>query len=161
MSTLIVMAEDIRDRAQAAGLMIATAESCTGGLVAGALTEVSGSSVIFDRGFVTYTDTAKQEMLGVSAQTLADFGAVSEETAREMARGAAAKSAAQLAVSTTGIAGPTGATPGKPVGLVWFGLNKPDGSVEAVHRHFSAMDRAQVRTASVETALKLLLSALP
>ena len=111
-------AEDIIRDFTAAGLMVSTAESCTGGLIAGALTEISGSSAVVDRGFVTYTNVAKMQMLGVQEETLARFGAVSEETARQMVHGALFRSRAHLAVAVTGIAGPGGGSPEKPVGLV-------------------------------------------
>src|SRR5262249_14625792 len=101
-------------------LTVATAESCTGGLVAGAISEISGSSAVLDRGFVTYSNEAKQQMLGVTPSTIDVYGAVSKECAEEMAKGALAHAQVDLAVSITGIAGPTGATPGKPIGLVYF-----------------------------------------
>ena len=108
------------DLCKAKKLMLATAESCTGGLVAGALTDIAGSSAVVDRGFVTYTNEAKAEMLGVPADTLKEHGAVSRETAEAMAKGALAHSRADLAVAITGIAGPGGGSPGKPVGMVCF-----------------------------------------
>ena len=109
---------------EARGWRVATAESCTGGLIAGAITDIAGSSAWFDRGFVTYSNSAKEEMLGVRAQTLAAFGAVSEQTACEMAAGALARSGSDLAVAVTGIAGPTGGSADKPVGMVCFGWAK-------------------------------------
>ena len=135
--------------------MLACAESCTGGLLAGAVTEVAGSSQWFDRGFVTYSNIAKIELLRVGADTLERFGAVSEETAMEMAAGALAASHAQFAISTTGIAGPGGAVPGKPVGMVCFGFAQRQGqgiSTRAFTRVFEG-NRAQVRAAAVEFAL--------
>ena len=141
-------------RARAAGATVATAESCTGGLVAGAITEVAGSSDIFDRGFVTYSNAAKIEMLGVATGTLAAHGAVSEEVAREMAEGALARSAATVAVSVTGIAGP-GGSEFKPEGRVCFGLANGQGVVtETVE--FGAIGRANVRAGAVAHALALL-----
>lgn len=137
------------------GLKVATAESCTGGLIAAALTEIAGSSAVFDRGFVTYSNEAKMDLLGVNQATLEAHGAVSEETAREMAQGAVARSLADLAVSVTGIAGPTGATPGKPVGLVWFGLARRGSATKTVHHVFSG-DRHMVRQSALRTALSLL-----
>src|SRR5690606_34646650 len=113
-------AEAVIRRATEAGLMVATAESCTGGLVSGALTAIAGSSAVLDRGFVTYSNEAKVEMLGVSEAVLARFGAVSEPTARAMAEGATAKSRASVSVSVTGVAGPGGGSADKPVGLVHF-----------------------------------------
>jgi len=133
------------------GWWLSCAESCTGGGIAAALTDVAGSSAWFDRGFVTYSNQAKQEMLGVSADTLAGFGAVSRETAVEMARGALAHSAAQLSVAVTGIAGPGGGSPDKPVGTVWIAWAVED-RVDAVCEHFAG-DRAGVRAATVDAAL--------
>jgi len=154
------LARQVLDRARAAGVMVVTAESCTGGLVAGALTEIPGSSDVVDRGFVTYTNIAKHQMLGVTDETLSAHGAVSEQAAREMAAGALANSEAQLAVAITGIAGPGGGSADKPVGLVWFGLAKADGTVTTLEKRFGDLGRAKVRAASVETALTLLLEAL-
>jgi nicotinamide-nucleotide amidase len=137
-------------------LKVATAESCTGGLVAGALTDIAGSSDVVDRGFVTYSNAAKHEMLGVPAATLKRFGAVSRETAEAMAQGALAHSDAQIAVAITGIAGPGGATPGKPVGLVHFGAAARDG--RKVHRvqKYGKIGRRRVRLKSVQEALAML-----
>ena len=137
-------------------LTIATAESCTGGLVAGALTEIAGSSDVVDCGFVTYSNAAKQRMLGVTALTLERAGAVSREAAEEMAQGALAHSDADLAVAITGIAGPGGATPGKPVGLVHFAAAARSG--RAVHREkrYGAIGRRKVRLKSVAEALAML-----
>lgn len=152
-------ARALLEKARAAGAVVATAESCTGGLVAGAITEVAGSSVIFDRGFVTYSNAAKVEMLGVSETTLAEHGAVSEEVAREMAEGALARSAATLAVAVTGIAGP-GGSDFKPEGRVCFALAVRDGTTGSRTIDFGALGRAEVRRRSVEQALDLLLGAL-
>jgi nicotinamide-nucleotide amidase len=138
------------------GLHVATAESCTGGLIAGALTDVAGSSGWFDRGFVTYSNAAKTEMLGVHAQTLAAHGAVSEATAAEMAAGALARSGADLAVAVTGIAGPDGGTPAKPVGTVCFAWARRAGAIDTATQHFAG-DRAAVRAATVRAALQGLL----
>ena len=140
-------------------LTIATAESCTGGLVAGALTDIPGSSDVIDRGFVTYSNDAKRAMLGVKATTLATFGAVSKETATAMAIGALEKAKVDLAVSITGIAGPGGATPGKPVGLVYLALARR-GQETAVERRQFPGDRAAVREATVQRALELLATAV-
>jgi nicotinamide-nucleotide amidase len=137
------------------GWWLSCAESCTGGGIAAALTDVAGSSAWFDRGFVSYSNQAKQEMLGVSADTLAAFGAVSRETALEMATGALARSAAQLSVAVTGIAGPGGGSPDKPVGTVWIAWASGE-RVDAVCEHFSG-DRAAVRAATVDSALRGLL----
>ena len=125
---------------------LATAESCTGGLVAGAITDVAGSSGWFDRGFVTYSNEAKIELLGVRPETLARFGAVSEATAREMAGGRAGAEPRRHRVAVTGVAGPAGGTPEKPVGLVWFAWAARGTAVEAESRHFPG-DRAAVREA--------------
>lgn len=141
------------------GLTIATAESCTGGMVAAALTDVAGASDVFERGFITYSNRAKQEMLGVSAATLAAFGAVSEEVAREMAAGALARSGAGLAVSVTGIAGP-GGSEFKPEGRVCFGLARAGQPVRCETVEFGAPGRARVRLAARDHALALLAAAL-
>lgn len=133
------------------GWMLATAESCTGGLIAGACTDLSGSSLWFDRGFVTYSNAAKTEMLGVPATLIAQHGAVSEPVARAMAEGAAQRSGAQASVAVTGVAGPTGGTPDKPVGLVWFGWSV-GGRTHSESRHFAG-DRAAVRAQTVAHAL--------
>jgi nicotinamide-nucleotide amidase len=152
------LAADVLDAARARGVTIATAESCTGGLIAGALTEIPGSSDAFDRGFVTYSNAAKQQMLGVRGETLAAHGAVSEEIAAEMASGALRHSAAGIAVSVTGIAGP-GGSEHKPEGRVCFGIAQPFGTrTETVE--FGAIGRHRVRAATVEHALQLLLAAL-
>jgi nicotinamide-nucleotide amidase len=147
------------DAARAAGLRIATAESCTGGLVAAALTDIAGSSDVFDQGFVTYSNAAKEAMLGVSAETLAAHGAVSEEVAREMAEGALANSGADIAVSVTGIAGP-GGSEFKPEGRVCFGLARRDAQTRTETVEFGAPGRAVVRAKSREHALALLARAI-
>ena len=137
------------------GLTIATAESCTGGLIAGCLTEIAGSSDVVERGFVTYSNAAKQEALGVPEALLRAHGAVSAEVAEAMARGALARSSAAAAVSATGIAGPGGATEAKPVGLVYLGAARR-GQEPISERHVFPGDRAAVRLASVGAALNLL-----
>lgn len=152
-------AEALLAAAKEAGVMVATAESCTGGMVAAAITDVAGSSAIFDRGFVTYTNAAKMAMLGVRAETLAARGAVSEEVAREMAEGALARSDAALAVAVTGIAGP-GGSEFKPEGRVCFGLARTGAPTVTETVEFGAIGRAQVRRATVAHALGLLLQAL-
>ncbi|PHM18801.1 MAG: damage-inducible protein CinA [Curvibacter sp. PD_MW3] len=139
--------------------LLATAESCTGGLIAGACTDLSGSSNWFERGFVTYSNAAKSEQLGVPAVLIDTHGAVSEDVARAMAVGALAHSHAQVAVAVTGVAGPTGGTAEKPVGLVWFGFALP-GQVLTEKMHFAG-DRAAVRAATVRHALTRLLELLP
>jgi|TARA_R110000751_G_scaffold68362_3_gene139259 nicotinamide-nucleotide amidase len=146
------------DRARAREVMIACAESCTGGMVAAALTELPGSSAIFDRGFVTYTNVAKIDLLGVSAATLDVHGAVSEQVALEMARGALARSAAQIAVSITGIAGP-GGSEHKPEGRVCFGLATPSG-ITTQTQEFGALGRDKVRLAARDFALGLIIEAI-
>lgn len=138
-------------------LTVATAESCTGGLVAGALTEIPGSSDVIDRGFVTYSNDAKRKMLGVKASTLESFGAVSKETAIQMAVGALEEADVDLAVSITGIAGPGGATPGKPVGLVHFAVAARDGRIVSKECRFGAVGRSAVRQRSVLESLRLLM----
>jgi nicotinamide-nucleotide amidase len=142
------------------GKKIATAESCTGGLVAGLLTEIPGASAVVERGFVVYSNEAKQELLDVPASTLKAFGAVSRETARAMAQGAIAHSHADFAIAITGVAGPDGGTPEKPVGLVHFACAGADGSVVALERRYGALDRAAIRLASVGTALHMLKEAV-
>ena len=138
-------------------LTIATAESCTGGLVAGALTDIPGSSDVIDRGFVTYSNEAKRAMLGVKATTLTTFGAVSKETAIAMAVGALERAEVDLAVAITGIAGPGGATPGKPVGLVHFAAASRDGRILHRECRFGAIGRSSVRQRSVVEALRMLM----
>jgi len=151
--TLTALATLVGARLRAKGLMLATAESCTGGWAAQAVTTVAGSSDWFERGFVTYSDAAKQEMLGVSARTLATHGAVSEETAREMATGALAHSRAQVALAITGIAGPGGGSPEKPLGMVCFAWAVKDGNITVQTRRFKG-DRESVRRQSVIAALQ-------
>ena len=155
----MIAAEELLARARAAGASLATAESCTGGLLAGAITEVPGSSDVFDRGFVTYSNAAKVEMLGVSQATLDAHGAVSEEVAAEMAAGALARSGATLAVSVTGIAGP-GGSEHKPEGRVCFGLAARGRPAQAETVEFGPLGRGTVRSRSVAHALALLLDVL-
>lgn len=147
-------AAGLLERLRARGLTVATAESCTGGLVAAALTAVPGSSDVVVGGFVTYSNGMKIRMLGVPEAVLASVGAVSEACARAMAEGAARESGADVAVSTTGIAGPGGGSAEKPVGLVYIGAASRDGRSE-VQRHVFPGDRAAVRAATVEAALRL------
>ena len=134
-------------------LKVATVESCTGGWIAQTITNISGSSAWFDRGFVTYSNEAKQELVGVNSDTLIAHGAVSRQVAMEMALGGVKHSQANIAVSVTGIAGPDGGTPGKPVGTVWIGWASQHKTVKAEHFQFEG-DRYEVRLASVEQALK-------
>jgi nicotinamide-nucleotide amidase len=154
--TIGTAARRVLDLCRARGLKVATAESCTGGLVIAALTEIAGSSDVVDRGFVTYSNAAKQAMLGVTALTLERAGAVSRETAEEMAQGALAQSGADLAVAITGIAGPGGATPGKPVGLVHFAAAARSGGLIHRERRYGAIGRRHVRLKSVAEALAML-----
>jgi len=144
-------------RAARKGLRLTAAESCTGGLIAAAITAIPGASAVFTHGFVTYANTAKTEMLGVPAGLFATVGAVSQEVALAMAQGARAAAAADYAIAVTGIAGPGGGTPDKPVGTVCFGLAGPDGAI-AHTRHFTG-DRDEVRAASVAFALDILTQA--
>lgn len=151
-------AKDILTLYRAKGLRIATAESCTGGMLAAAITDIAGSSDVFDRGFVTYSNAAKSDMLGVSAQTLATHGAVSEPVAREMAEGALAASAGDVALSITGIAGP-GGSDFKPEGRVCFGLARKGLATRTETVEFGALGRDRVRSAATDHALSLLLTA--
>jgi nicotinamide-nucleotide amidase len=148
-------AESLLAAARARGLKIATAESCTGGLVAGLLTEIAGSSDVVERGFVTYSNEAKEQMLGVPHDMLVAYGAVSEQVARAMTQGALKHSRADLAVSVTGVAGPGGGTKDKPVGLVHFAATRGD---KVIHREcrFGDIGRSEVRLASVAVALTML-----
>jgi len=146
----------VLDACRTRGLKIATAESCTGGLVAGALTEIAGSSGVVDRGFVTYSNNAKQQMLGVPAETLKKFGAVSRETAEAMARGALGKANADLVVAITGIAGPGGGSADRPVGLVHFAAGARDGALAYQEMRYGDIGREQVRMKSVLQALAML-----
>lgn len=157
---LLRKAERLLAEAKAAGVLLATAESCTGGLVAGVLTEIAGSSAAVDGGFVTYSNAAKTRLLGVPESLLAAHGAVSEPVARAMAEGALAHCDAAIAVSVTGIAGPGGGSAQKPVGLVHFACATVGGSTLAVAHRFGDLGRADVRTASVEVALDLLRAAV-
>lgn len=153
---IALLARQVIVAAAARNLVIATAESCTGGLVAGALTAVAGSSAVLDRGFVTYSNAAKTGMLGVPADLIASHGAVSEPVARAMALGAVEQAEATVSVSVTGIAGPGGGSDDKPVGLVHFAACGPNGLIHAAHR-FGDIGREGVRLASVRVALTLLL----
>ena len=137
-------------------LTLATAESCTGGLVAATISEIAGSSLVLDRGFVTYSNAAKQQMLGVTPATIDVYGAVSRECAEEMAKGALAHASIDLAISITGIAGPTGAVPGKPIGLVFFCAASRSGRVIAHDRKYGDIGRGNVRHQSVLQALAML-----
>lgn len=146
--------------AQKSGVMVSTAESCTGGLVSAALTAIAGSSAVLDRGFVTYSNEAKIELLGVTPELLTEYGAVSEPVARAMALGAVVRSRGAASVSITGVAGPGGGTVAKPVGLVHFAAVDPGGAVVHVERRFGDIGRDAVRLESVRVALDLLLQAV-
>ncbi len=157
---LFSLAETVLADARAQGLRIATAESCTGGLIAALLTEIPGSSDVLERGFVVYSNAAKTDLLGVPGELVADEGAVSEAVARAMAQGAVANSDAHLAVAVTGIAGPGGGTALKPVGLVHIAATREGGSVLHEAHRFGDIGRSGIRLQSVEAALKLLLHLL-
>lgn len=152
------LATEVLNAAKVRGFKIVTAESCTGGMIAAALTDVPGSSAIFERGFVTYSYPSKTTMLGVSKNMLEDFGAVSEPVARQMALGALQNSDANISIAVTGVAGP-GADGVKAEGLVWFGLATSLGA-QTKEMNFGAIGRNLVRTATVEVALKMLLTEL-
>ena len=154
-------ARDLLAAMEARRMTLATAESCTGGLIAAALTAIAGSSSVVTRGYVTYSNEAKTEMVGVPAALFGTVGAVSEEVARAMAEGALRVSGADMALSCTGIAGPGGATPGKPVGLVFIGCAARDGPATRVTRHVFPGDRAAVRAATVAEAFALAAGVLP
>lgn len=157
-SEILGLAETVLDACRARGWHIATAKSCTGGLVAAALTAIAGSSDVVERGFVTYSNEAKSEMLGVSPATIAAHGAVSAETVAAMAQGAVFRAPVDLAVSIAGIAGPGGGSAEKPVGLVIFGIARRGGQCRT-HRHVFSGDRNAVREAAVKVALGLLADA--
>lgn len=147
------LAEEVGKALQQRGMLLAIAESCTGGWVGEAVTAVPGSSRWFDRGYITYTNESKQEMLGVAAATLAAFGAVSEQAVREMVAGTLKNSRAQAALAISGVAGPSGGTPEKPVGTVWFAWGVANGAVSSEKRIFSG-DRSEVRRQAVAHALQ-------
>jgi len=149
-------ARTVLDTCRARGLKVALAESCTGGLVAGALTDIPGSSDVVERGFVTYSNAAKEEMVGVPATTLSAHGAVSRETAEAMAKGALARAPVDLSVAVTGIAGPGGGTAAKPVGIVYFAAAARDGRLIARERRYGELSRAEIRRRSIREALAML-----
>jgi nicotinamide-nucleotide amidase len=155
----LIEAESLLAACRAKGIMLATAESCTGGLIAAALTAIPGSSDVVDRGFVTYTNDAKIQMIGVPKPLIEAHGAVSEEVARAMAEGALARSRAAIVVSVTGVAGPGGGSVEKPVGLVWFGLAQTSKPSTADHQIFPG-DRTAIRAATVDHAFKMIRAAL-
>jgi nicotinamide-nucleotide amidase len=156
---ILQQAEALLAACRARGILLATAESCTGGLIAAALTAIAGSSDVVDRGFVTYSNEAKQQMLGVPAETIATVGAVSREVAGLMASGALERSRAGIAVAVTGVAGPGGGSAEKPVGLVWFGLAERGGTVRTEHIVFPG-DRTAIRAATVAHAFAMIGAAL-
>jgi nicotinamide-nucleotide amidase len=151
----LALAEAVLAACRVRNWRLATAESCTGGLVAAVLTAIAGSSDVVERGFVTHSNEAKMELLGVSADTIAAHGAVSAQTAAAMARGTIARAPVDLAVSITGIAGPGGGTPQKPVGLVYLGVARKDGGARVERRIFPG-DRAEIRNAALMLALEML-----
>lgn len=153
------LAMRVLEACKARGLMLATAESCTGGLVAGALTAIAGSSAVVERGFVTYSNEAKAEMLGVPMALITVHGAVSQPVAEAMAAGALARSRAQISVSVTGVAGPGGGSASKPVGLVHFGAQRAGGTPRHLERRYGDLGREDIRRAAVLDALTLLLEA--
>jgi nicotinamide-nucleotide amidase len=152
------LAKQVGKALKSRGIVLATAESCTGGGISFTITKVAGSSEWFDRGFVTYSNTSKEEMLGVSPHTMKNHGAVSETTAREMAEGALQYSRAQITLAVTGVAGPTGGTPEKPVGLVWFAWVSK-GKAKTVCHHFTG-DRDAIRVKATRIALQGVLDLL-
>jgi nicotinamide-nucleotide amidase len=152
------LAEAVLAACRGRGLTLATAESCTGGMVAAALTDIAGSSDVVERGLVTYSNAAKSALLGVPPALIAQHGAVSAEVAAAMAAGALQHAPVDLAVAITGIAGPGGGSTEKPVGLVWFGSGRRGGAIATEHHVFPG-DRAQVRLAATRRALELLLAA--
>ena len=154
------LARRVLDAGRAAGVRISAAESCTGGLLAASLCAIPGASDVFERGFITYSNAAKMQVLAVPATTLEGFGAVSEPTARAMARGVLAASPADLAVATTGVAGPGGGAPDKPVGTVHLAVARRDGAVISRREQFGDQTRESIQLASVESALSMLLDAL-
>lgn len=156
---IVEQAQHIISDFSARGLMVSTAESCTGGLIAGALTEISGSSAVVDRGFVTYTNQAKMDMIGVTEATLIAHGAVSKETALQMVHGALFRSRAAVAVAVTGIAGPGGGSVEKPVGLVHLAAKSRSGKIVHREMRYGDIGRTEVRLATVRTALEMLLDA--
>lgn len=157
---LAPLASEVLDALRVRKLMAATAESCTGGLIAGTLTEISGSSAVVDRGFVTYSNEAKAEMLGVSPSLINKAGAVSKDVAIAMAEGALQRSRADIAVSVTGIAGPGGGSPEKPVGTVHIAVARKGQPTRHLHCWFADRGRRAIRLETVQTALTALLNAL-
>lgn len=160
MSVLPELAQDFLDACKRQGVLAATAESCTGGQIIALLTDIPGASSMIDCGFVTYSNEAKQKMLGVKAETLEAYGAVSAEAAREMAEGALKKSRAGITLAVTGIAGPDGGSAEKPVGLVWFAIARMGHPTRVEKRQFEDGGRDHIRSETVRTALVMGISAL-
>jgi nicotinamide-nucleotide amidase len=160
MTDIPAEAANLLKRLKAAGLMVATAESCTGGMIAAALTDVAGSSAVVECGFVTYSNAAKHQMLGVPQALIAEHGAVSEPVARAMAEGALARSNTNIAISVTGVAGPGGGSPDKPVGTVHFACARQGATTRHSHQLFAGLDRDGVRKASVLNAFMLICEAI-
>lgn len=160
MTTTIELANAVLKEAQSQGVMVALAESCTGGMVAAALTDIAGSSAVVERGFVTYSNQSKIEMLAVPPALIAEFGAVSAEVAGAMALGALKASPAHVSVAVTGIAGPGGGSAHKPVGLVHFATAHRNGAVNRIEKRFGNLGRAEIRRKAQQTALQLLLDML-
>jgi nicotinamide-nucleotide amidase len=154
-----LLTQQLADLLKSKKWMIATAESCTGGQLSATMTDIPGSSKWFERGFVTYSNKAKHEILGVKLKTLNQFGSVSSEVAEEMARGALKKSHAQISISITGIAGPQGATPDKPIGTVFFGISSQKSFIQVFHKRFRG-DRITIRTKATIFALITLINFL-
>ncbi len=157
---LYAQASHLLEMAAIRGLMIATAESCTGGLIGGLLTEVPGSSIAVERGFIVYSNLAKQELLGVPAGLIAEHGAVSREVAMAMAAGAVSRSAADIAVAVTGIAGPTGGSPDKPIGLVHIAVKGPGNIAQHKEWRYGNLGRKTVRQRTVEDAMDMVLAVI-
>ena len=155
MSDLAPLARKFLETCKARGILVATAESCTGGGIIALMTDMPGSSSMVDRGFITYSNEAKQDMVGVKAATLEAHGAVSEETAREMAEGALTNSRASISLAVTGIAGPDGGSPGKPVGLVWIGVARSDRPSEVRRFQFEDRGRDYIRRETARAALQM------
>jgi nicotinamide-nucleotide amidase len=153
------LASQVFDALSVYGLKLATAESCTGGMVAAAITDLAGSSTVYDRGFVTYSNAAKVEQLGVAFDLITQFGAVSEEVAIAMAQGALLHSAADIAVSVTGIAGPSGGSELKPVGLVWFALATREETISKV-KNFGSLERGVIRKNATDFVLQMVIDQL-
>lgn len=154
------LATEIVESAAAKGVKIATAESCTGGLISAALTDIPGSSAVFERGFITYSNEAKCQMLGVDQDLIDRYGAVSPAVAQAMAVGALTFSQADLSISVTGVAGPDGGSPEKPIGLVWFGMASRESNATIERRLFPHGSRDFVRSKATETALRLIKAAV-